>query len=70
MIQEILLIDLLKKEIDFFDIVDRPKSCRKQNIKKQISNKVILVTGGRSIGSELCLEIVKHKPKKLFILNI
>ena len=26
--------------------------------------------GGGSIGSELCIEILKHEPKKLFILEI
>ena len=30
-----------------------------------------LITGGAgSIGSELCLEILKHQPKKVFILDI
>ena len=61
-----------EKEIDFFDIVDRPKILVENKIlKNKITDKVILVTGGGgSIGSELCLEIVKHKPKKLFILDI
>ncbi len=39
-------------------------------MNKKIRNKSILVTGGGgSIGSELCLEILKHNPKKLFVLD-
>lgn len=41
------------------------------NINKYIKDKVILVTGGGgSIGSELCRQITKFKPKKLLILDI
>ena len=38
---------------------------------KKIKSKNILVTGGGgSIGSELCMEILKHNPNKLFVLDI
>ncbi len=40
-------------------------------LSKQIKNSVVCVTGaGGSIGSELCLEIVKNKPKALVIIEI
>ena len=40
-------------------------------IKKNIEKKIILVTGaGGSIGSELCRQIIKSKPKKLLLLEI
>ncbi len=40
-------------------------------MKKNIYSKTILVTGsGGSIGSELCRQIIKYKPKKLLLLEI
>ena len=61
----------LETKINFFDIIDRPKiEVDKKILKKQIEKKIILVTGGGgSIGSELCLQIIKQKPKKLLILD-
>tara|TARA_A100001011_G_scaffold143180_1_gene151191 strand:- start:7802 stop:9292 length:1491 start_codon:yes stop_codon:yes gene_type:complete len=36
-----------------------------------IKNKIILITGaGGSIGSELCRQVIHHKPKKIIILDI
>ena len=36
-----------------------------------IKNKIILITGaGGSIGSELCRQVIQHKPKKIIILEI
>ena len=58
--------------LNFFDIVDRPKIIVKKKIlEKKIKNKTFLITGaGGSIGSELCIEILKHKPRKIFALEI
>ena len=58
--------------LNFFDIVNRPKIVvKKEILERKIKRKNILITGaGGSIGSELCLEILKHKPKKLFMLEI
>lgn len=40
-------------------------------IKSYLSDKVVAVTGaGGSIGSELCRQIVKFKPKKLLMIDI
>ena len=40
-------------------------------MKKNIFSKTILVTGaGGSIGSELCRQIIRHKPKKLLMVEI
>ena len=40
-------------------------------LSKRINGKNILVTGGGgSIGSELCFEILKHKPKKIYALTV
>ena len=67
-----LINQSFESEVNFFDIVNRPKiKVEKHILKKKIYNKIIMVTGGGgSIGSELCLEILKHNPKKLFILEI
>ena len=36
-----------------------------------IKNKIIMITGaGGSIGSELCRQVIQHKPKKIVILEI
>ena len=58
--------------LNFYDIIDRSRIIvKKEILEKTINNKSILVTGGGgSIGSELCLEILKHKPKTLYILEI
>ncbi len=58
--------------LNFFDIINRPKiTVKKKILEKKIKNKTFLITGaGGSIGSELCIEILKHKPKKIFALEI
>lgn len=57
---------------DFFDIINRPKIIvDKQILSKKIKNKNILISGGGgSIGSELCIEILRYRPKKVYILEI
>ncbi len=57
--------------IDFHDIINRSKVKVENNIlKKKIFNKNILITGGGgSIGSELCLEVLSHSPKTLYIVD-
>jgi FlaA1/EpsC-like NDP-sugar epimerase len=68
--------NLIKKSLEikpsFYDIINRKKIVvKKEILERKIKNKDILITGaGGSIGSELCLEILKHKPKKLFMLEI
>ena len=55
-----------------FEVINRPKiAVNKKIFSEQIRNKNILVTGGAgSIGSELTSEILKHKPKKLYVIDI
>ncbi len=62
---------LLEIKPNFYDIIDRPKIIVNPNIlKKRINGKNILVTGGGgSIGSELCLEILRYEPKKIYALD-
>jgi FlaA1/EpsC-like NDP-sugar epimerase len=55
-----------------FEVINRPKIKVNEKIfSEQIRNKNILVTGGAgSIGSELTSEILNHKPKKLYVIDI
>ena len=64
-----VLTDLNELEID--DLLGREKVTPNQELmKKNIYDKVILVTGaGGSIGSQLCIEILKIKPQKILLLD-
>tara|TARA_B100000886_G_scaffold206386_2_gene142637 strand:- start:209 stop:2104 length:1896 start_codon:yes stop_codon:yes gene_type:complete len=64
-------IDALRP-IAIEDLLGRDKVPPDQKLlSKQIKNSVVCVTGaGGSIGSELCLEIVKNQPKALVIIEI
>lgn len=73
--KEILSGDLgLKdlREINIDDLLGRePVDLDIESIKHFIEDKVILVTGGGgSIGSEICRQVSKFKPKKLIIFDI
>ena len=65
----ILKTDLRELEID--DLLGREKVEPDYNLmEKNIKSKIVLVTGaGGSIGSELCRQISKIKPKKLLLLD-
>ncbi|WP_125152728.1 polysaccharide biosynthesis protein [Clostridium rectalis] len=60
------------RDVNIEDLLGREEvKLNSENINKYIKDKVILVTGGGgSIGSELCRQISKFKPKKLLILDI
>ncbi len=71
--------DILRKEskelparaVSIYDLIRRePVEVDIASIRKRMGNKSILVTGGAgSIGSELCRQLVKVKPKMLAILD-
>jgi FlaA1/EpsC-like NDP-sugar epimerase len=62
MVREIRIEELLGRE---------PINLNNQEVEHFVSGKVIMVTGGGgSIGSELCRQIAKAKPKRLVILDI
>lgn len=74
-IEELLMGEPLTKqlrEVRVEDLLGRePVNVNSQNIREYIINKKVLVTGAAgSIGSELCRQIVKYKPKKLIVLDI
>lgn len=60
------------KDIGVEDLLGREVvSLNNESISEYLNNKVVLVTGGGgSIGSELCRQIAKFKPKNLIILDI
>ena len=60
------------RDVNIEDLLGRePVKLSSEDIDKYIKGKTILVTGGGgSIGSELCRQIVKFKPKKLIVLDI
>ena len=60
------------KDVAVEDLLGREViNVNNEEIYKNITNQVILVTGGGgSIGSELCRQIASHKPKQLIIFDI
>ncbi|MDA9152131.1 polysaccharide biosynthesis protein [bacterium] len=60
------------KEIDVNDILNRDiVPAKEELLSKNIYSKVVVVTGaGGSIGSELCRQIIKLKPKSLVLCEL
>lgn len=60
------------QNITIEDVLGRdPISLHQEDVALQIQNQVVLVTGGGgSIGSELCRQIAKYKPKQLIIFDV
>lgn len=59
------------RDVEIEDLLGRdPIRLDNKNIGELIENKVVLVTGGGSIGSELCRQIIKYNPEKLIIVDI
>ena len=60
------------KDVNIIDLLGRDEiSLNVSEITGYIQGEVVLVTGGGgSIGSELCRQIAKHKPKLLIVFDI
>lgn len=59
------------KKIQIEELLERePISLNIENIKNQLTNKTILVTGAAgSIGSEIVRQIIQFRPKKIILLD-
>ena len=60
------------KDLNINDLLNREEVKPDMKlINKNVKSKIVLVTGaGGSIGSELCRQIIKLKPKKLLLLEL
>ncbi|ERL56192.1 polysaccharide biosynthesis protein [Psychrobacter aquaticus] len=60
------------RRVDILDVLDRQTVEPDVNLlRKNINNKSVLVTGaGGSIGSELCRQIIKNKPRCLVLYEL
>lgn len=60
------------RNVDVLDLLGRdPIEVDIESIMDYVKDKVIMVTGGGgSIGSELCRQLVSHKPKQFIIFDI
>ena len=60
-VQDIKIEDLLGRE---------PIVLGKENVKREINNKVVMITGAAgSIGSEMCRQVLHYNPKTLIMLD-
>lgn len=60
------------RDVEITDLLGRPEVVLDvSGIEAYIKDQVVLITGGGgSIGSELCRQLIKFKPKQLLILDI
>lgn len=60
------------REVDVMDLLGRePVAAQADLLEKCISNKVVLITGaGGSIGSEICRQVIQHKPKCVLLYEL
>ncbi len=60
------------RNVDVLDLLGRdPVEVDLDSIMGYVNDKTIMVTGGGgSIGSELCRQLISHKPKRLIIFDI
>lgn len=59
------------RKVKIEELLERdPIKLDEENIRKQINNKVVLVTGAAgSIGSEIVRQVIKYQPKSLILLD-
>ncbi len=59
------------RDVNISDLLSRPEVKLDPHVCNYITDQTVLVTGGGgSIGSELCRQIAKYKPKKIIVFDI
>ncbi len=59
------------RDVNISDLLARPEVKLNPDVCKYIRDETVLVTGGGgSIGSELCRQVARYKPKKIIVLDI
>lgn len=58
------------RDVNITDLLSRPEIELNKDVCSYINDQVILVTGGGSIGSEICRQVSKYHPKKIVVFDI
>ncbi len=59
------------RDVNISDLLARPEIKLNTDVCKYIKDEIVLVTGGGgSIGSELCRQVSRYKPKKIVVFDI
>ena len=59
------------RDVNISDLLARPEIKLNTDVCKYIKDEIVLVTGGGgSIGSELCRQVARYKPKKIVVFDI
>ena len=59
------------RDVNISDLLARPEVKLNPDVCRYIKDETVLVTGGGgSIGSELCRQVARYKPKKIIVLDI
>ena len=74
------LQDMAKGRVDYLSLLEleindllarEPAKCDERLMESQIHNQIVMITGaGGSIGSELCRQVLKRKPKVLLLFEL
>lgn len=58
------------RDVNITDLLSRPEVELNRDVCSYLKDQVVLVTGGGSIGSELCRQVSKYHPKKIVVFDI
>lgn len=58
------------RDVNITDLLSRPEVELNRDVCGYLKDQIVLVTGGGSIGSELCRQVSKYHPKKIVVFDI